>query len=203
MKKILVSILLIVIIVSFFGTINVYAESDKNIETYKLDLKILNNTSNIELYMLLPQNYITYAIQNGMLGISYNGSKTLKENNIPGINVNKDDVLDQTYKENDIEYVQIKLNSNNNEYTFDIIKSYEKMDMKYRIKQGTEDNIIHIDNFQVQDSVCNIEFDCSSQKITNVLKATAQQDFSLQPWQIVVVAVIIIIIAIVAKKMSK
>lgn len=155
MKKIISIITMIVMALLLIGS--VYASEENLLETYSLDMKILNKSENFELYILLPSNYIQYAIEKTGQDIKYEGSSTLKNNTISGINIDKNNVLDQTYKEDNIEYVQIKLKeTSENEYTFDIISDYQNMDMKYRIKQGSDDYIMHIDNFKVQDGICKI-----------------------------------------------
>lgn len=71
MKKIKL-LLVIIIIISMFNlfVINTYAN---NIETYKISLIVKDNKNDedINLYILLPKEYIEYAIDNASLDIDY------------------------------------------------------------------------------------------------------------------------------------
>src|SRR5699024_5361737 len=82
--------------------------------TYTIELEVTKNTENksFTLYMLLPQDYIEYAINKAGLDIEYTGAETLKQYDIPLINIDKEKIQNETYSENGIEYVQIVLEPN-------------------------------------------------------------------------------------------
>lgn len=159
MRKWVVGLILIMIL----GTLScqVFAAD----ETYRMELEIKNNTKNedVEIYILLPQEYIEFAIDRSPTWaqdhVTYEGAKTLKYNDVEGIEVKKENVQDKTYKEGNVEYVQIKLEPNlNNKYVFDILSDYEEMNIKFRIKNDYKDYIMHIDNFKIEKDICEIEY---------------------------------------------
>ncbi len=164
-------------------------------DTYTLELVTLDVTEGFDLYLLLPKDYILFAIQKDNLNIKYDGAKTLKDNNIPSIPVNKDDVQNDLYIENGVEYVQILLEPNKNgKYDFDILSDYGKMDMKYRIKNVNKDNIAYFDNFKVHNGICKIEYNYEK----NTIK---QRDTEFIPFLVkllILVLIIIIVIGIIA-----
>lgn len=193
MKKVLNIIILAIIILILFIS-NVKAV---DLSTYELKLKVLENTENKEfdLYILLHKSYIVYAIDNSNLSVEYTGSETLKENNIPGIDIDKNNIEDEIYKENDNEYVQILLEPNeDNEYTFNILSSYIGKDMKFRIKNDEKDYIMHLDNFTVKDNTCQLEYNYSQ----NSLKQKDYTEFSFSTI-LFIILIIIVFIAIIAK----
>lgn len=127
---------------------------------YTLEFEASDVSKSFDLYLLLPKEYIEYAIRKDNLDLEYKGVETLKDNDIPSINIeNKNDISDELYKENGIEYIQILLNQNEDgKYVFDILEDYPDMDMKYRIKNVDKDDIVHINNFEISDDVCKIEY---------------------------------------------
>lgn len=127
---------------------------------YTLEFEASDVSKSFDLYLLLPKEYIEYAIRKDNLDLEYKGVETLKNNDIPSIKVeNKNDISDELYKENGIEYIQILLNQNEDgKYVFDILEDYPDMDMKYRIKNVDKDDIVHINNFEISDDVCKIEY---------------------------------------------
>ena len=127
---------------------------------YTLEFEASDVSKSFDLYLLLPKEYIEYAIRKDDLDIEYKGVETLKDNDIPSINIeNKNDISDELYKENGIEYIQILLHQNEDgKYVFDILEDYPDMDMKYRIKNVDKDDIVHINNFEISDNVCKIEY---------------------------------------------
>ena len=127
---------------------------------YTLEFEASDVSKSFDLYLLLPKEYIEYAIRKDDLDIEYKGIETLKDNDIPSINIeNKNDISDELYKENGIEYIQILLHQNEDgKYVFDILEDYPDMDMKYRIKNVDKDDIVHINNFEISDDVCKIEY---------------------------------------------
>jgi hypothetical protein len=67
----------IICIVTFMFVINcVYA-----VDTFELEFKVIQNKKNerFDLYILLPREYITFAIQQANLPINYDGAETLKK----------------------------------------------------------------------------------------------------------------------------
>lgn len=170
--------------------------------TYTIELEVTKNEEEktFGLYMLLPQNYITYAINKAGMDIEYTGVETLTQNDIPLIDVDKSKVQDETYSENGIEYVQILLEPNNEEiYTFEIIADYLEMDMKLRVKNDEKDYIMHINNFEIEDNVCQIEYDYDKNEIKQPTKIVINFGTLL----LIIILVIIIIIAIISKIKTK
>lgn len=166
--------------------------------TYTIELEVTKNTENksFTLYMLLPQDYIEYAINKADLDIEYTGAETLKQYDIPLINVDKEKIQDETYSENGIEYVQILLEQNEDSmYIFEIIEDYPDMDMKLRVKNNEKDYIMHIDNFKIKDDVCQIEYNYDK----NEIKQPTQITINFGTLLLIIILVFIAIIGIVAK----
>ena len=85
MKRLIMVLNLICFIIMFMIT-NVNAKEN----TYTLEMKVINNKDeDINLYILLPKEYILYAMGQDYVAAQYNGANTLIENNIPSIKVNK------------------------------------------------------------------------------------------------------------------
>ena len=164
--------------------------------TYTIALEVTKNKEEktFELYMLLPENYITYAINKAGMDIGYTGAETLTQNDIPLIDANKSKVQNETYRENGIEYVQILLEPDEDGmYTFEIIADYPEMDMKLRVKNDEKDYIMHINNFEIEDNICQIEYDYDKNEIK-------------QPTKIVInfgTILLIVIFAIISKAKTK
>lgn len=170
--------------------------------TYTIELEVTKNKEEktFELYMLLPENYITYAINRAGMDIEYTGSETLTQNDIPLIDVDKSKVQDKTYSENGIEYVQILLEPDKEGmYTFEIMSDYLKMDMKLRVKNDEKDYIMHINNFEIEDNVCQIKYDYDNNEIKEPTKIVINFGTLL----LIIILVIIIIIAIISKIKTK
>lgn len=166
--------------------------------TYTIELEVTKNTENksFTLYMLLPQDYIEYAINKAGLDIEYTGAETLKQYDIPLINIDKEKIQNETYSENGIEYVQILLEPNEDSmYIFEIIEDYPDMDMKLRVKNNEKDYIMHIDNFKIKDDVCQIEYNYDKNEIKQPTKITINFGTLL----LIIILVFIAIIGIVAK----
>ena len=164
-----------------------------NTEMSQLRLKVLESDEDYEIYILLPKKYIMYAINHDGLDIEYDGANTLKYNIIPSVIVDINDIVDDTYIDEHIEYVQIKLNDlGEEEYLFEIISEYTDMDMRFRLKSATKDNIMLIDNFKMKDNICNIEYNYSDNTIKTETKSEIQFKFNLSWWQIVVIALLVI-----------
>lgn len=165
-------------------------------ETVTLEFETVNESEIFDLYILLPKEYIEYVIKNDKLDIEYKGVETLKDNDIPSINVNKENISNDLYKENDKEYIQILLEENeNNKYEFDILKDYGKLNIKYRIKNINRDEIVHIDNFKIDsNNVCEIKYNYEE----NTVK---QPNVGFIPFitkLLIVILVITIIVGIIA-----
>lgn len=202
MKKILVSFGIFIIL--SLGITGVWALNE---ESFKLQLTIMNNSKNedVDVYLLLPQEYIEFTIQKanfkienyyGERGVlTYNGANTLKQNTIPGITVEKNKVQDDVYTENGIEYVQIKLEKNEEEnYVFDILSDYDKMNMKYRIKNESKDYIVHIDNFKIQKGICKAEYDYDN----DTIKQPDIKKMSFATIVLIIILVFVIILGVIS-----
>lgn len=161
--------------------------------TYTLKIEVTNNKKeeDFDIYLLLPRKYIEYCIQKDGLDIEYNGAETLIENDIPSIRVNKENVKQETYEEEGIEYVQIFLKTNNTgNYEFEIREDYTEMDMKIRVKNLNKDYIMHIENFKVQGGICFVQYDYGKDTVK-------QPDTELIPFATKALIIILIIIIVV------
>lgn len=202
MKKLLVSFVIFIIL--SLGITRVWALNE---DSFELQLTIMNNSKNedVDVYLLLPQEYIEFAIQkvnlkmgnyyggNGIL--IYNGANTLKQNNISGIKVEKAQVQDDVYTENGVEYVQIKLEKNEAEnYVFDILSDYDKMNMKYRIKNESKDYIIHIDNFKIEKGICKAEYNYDD----DTIKQPDIKKLSFTTIILIIILVFVIILGVIS-----
>lgn len=197
MKKTIISLFIIIIIsllMIIFNTTNVQAASSDS-GFFELQFEIINNeeNENVDIYLLLPKEYIEFAIEHDNLDIEYEGANTLKENSIPSINVDRLNILDDIYEENGIEYVQILLEKNDDDiYSFDILSDYFDLGMRYRIKNDNKDFIAHIDNFNIEKGVCEIEYDYSA----DIVKQPDKKMFSLGTIILIIILIIIIILGI-------
>ena len=190
----LFAIIIISLLMIIFNTTNAQATSSES-EFFQLQFKILNNeeNENVDIYLLLPKEYIEFAIEHDKLDIEYEGANTLKENNIPSINLGGLNILDDIYEENGIEYVQILLEKNdNNIYSFDILSDYFDLDMKYRIKNDSKDFIANIENFKLNDGICEIEYDYDA----DIVKQPDRKMFSFGTILLVAILIIILILGI-------
>lgn len=188
----LVMIVFLVFQLILFNSNNSYCYD----EMVTLEFETVNESEMFDLYILLPKEYIEYVIKNDELDIEYEGVETLKDNDIPSINVNKENIIDDLYKENDEEYIQILLEENeDNKYELDILKDYGKLDIKYRIKNINRDEIVHIDNFKIDsNNVCEIKYNYEE----NTVK---QPNVGFIPFitkLLIIILVIIIIVGIIA-----
>ena len=191
MKK-LFSIVVLSVLIILTITLPVMADST---EMSKLRLKVTNANEEYEIFMLLPKKYIMYVIQHDGLDIGYDGANTLKYNVIPSITVDINNVLDNTYVDNGTEYVQIKLNDlGDAEYLFEIIPEYTDMDMLYRVKSSSRDNIMLIDNFKMQDNVCKIEYDYEKNEVKTEGKSEVKFKFNITWWQVLIIVILVIIL---------
>lgn len=193
MKKIIIGIISILLLFSGIIGINIVNAQE---DTYTLRFKADDITEDFDLYILLPKEYIIFAIKEAGLDIEYNGAKTLKENDIPNINVNKNNVMDEVYQENGKEYVQILLDKNEEGiYEFEVLNSYVDMDMKFRIKNISKDYIVHIDNFKVEDGVCEVDYNYR----TDEVKQPNQTFIPFLTKLLIITVIIIIVVAIISR----
>ena len=190
----LFAIIIISLLMIIFNTTNAQATSADN-EFFELQFKIINNeeNENVDIYLLLPKEYIEFAIEHDKLDIEYEGASTLKENNIPSIDVDGLNILDDIYEENGIEYVQILLEKNDDDiYSFDILSDYFDLDMRYRIKNDNKDFIAHIENFKLKDGICEIEYDYDA----DIVKQPDRKVFSFGTILLIAILIIVVILGI-------
>lgn len=197
MKKFLSTIIIsIIIIMSIYAPVKAANE-----EKTQLRLTVLEADEEYELFMLLPKKYINYAIHYDGLDIKYESENTLIYNTIPSIPVDKNNVQDETYIENGIEYVQIKLDDlGGEEYLFEIIAEYTDMDMVYRLQSKSRDNIMIIENFKVQDNVCRIEYNYQENTIKTERVNEFKFNFKISWWQIVIISLLVICMMFLNKR---
>lgn len=187
MKKILSTVLLSII---FIISIIIPAQADS--ETSQLRLKVNNSNENYSIYMLLPKKYVKYVIQYDGLDINYSGADTLKNNVIPNIIVDINKIEDETYIDNGIEYIQIKLDDlGEEEYVFDILSEYKDMDMLYRVKSSTRDNIMIIDNFRIENNTCKMVYDYETNTIKTNEQTHFKLGFDLSWWQVALIILVV------------
>ena len=190
----LFAIIIISLLMIIFNTTNAQATSADN-EFFELQFKIINNeeNENVDIYLLLPKEYIEFAIEHDKLDIEYEGANTIKENNIPSINVDGLNIEDELYEENGIEYVQILLEKNDDDiYSFDILSDYFDLDMRYRIKNDNKDFIAHIENFKLKDGICEIEYDYDA----DIVKQPDRKVFSFGTILLIAILIIVVILGI-------
>lgn len=190
----LFAIIIISLLMIIFNATNVQANSSDS-EFFELQFEIKNNeeNDNVDIYLLLPKEYIEFAIKHDNLDIEYEGANTLKENNIPSIDVKGLNILDDIYEENGIEYVQILLDKNDDDiYSFDILSDYFDLDMRYRIKNETKDFIANIENFKLNNGICEIEYDYSA----DIVKQPDRKVFSFGTILLIAILIIIVVLGI-------
>ena len=200
MKKLIKIIILSILIIT-----SVYIPTNAEAELAgmsQLRLTVTEADEPYEIYMLLPKNYINYTIKHDGLDIGYDGANTLIYNTIPSIMVNVNNVLKDTYIDNGIEYVQIKLDDmGGEEYIFEIISEYTDMDMMYRIKSESKDNLMLINNFSIdEDNTCKMEYNYKEDTIQTDGKNEVKIKFQLHWWQILIIAILIIFLIYMQKR---
>ena len=164
-------------------------------ETYTLEFEANDVNEDFDLYLLLPKDYIIFAIQEDGLNIEYTGVETLKNNDIPSIRVNKGNINDELHEEDGKEYVQILLEKNEDgKYEFDILSNYPDMDMKYRIKNMNKDYIVHIDNFKINNGVCKIEYNYEE----DTVKQPDTEFVSFITKLLIIILIVIIVVGLIA-----
>ena len=163
-------------------------------KTYTLEFKASDVSEYFVLYLLITKDYVLFAIEEDGLYIEYSGVETLKNNDIPSIRVDKESISDELYEEGGVEYIQILLEENEEgKYEFDILSNYNKMNMKYRVKNMNKDDIVHIDNFKISNGVCKVEY--------NYEKNTVKQpDTEFIPFvtKVLMIILVIIVVGIIA-----
>ena len=199
-KKIinLVTIFIICILTILSQSIFLNANAS-NSETYTYNIKIKNNTNNdnVDIYILLPKEYIIYVINYDNLDIEYEGVETLKNNNIPNISVKKENIQDKLYKEENKEYISILLEENEDGiYQFEALQDYTNMDIKFRIKN---DYIMDVSNFNIENNICEIQYDYDK----NEIKQPGKIKINFGIIFLIILAILLIITAIISKKKTE
>lgn len=197
MKKIILIILLLINILS----IPVLATTEN---VNKLKLTVVDANEAYQIYILLPKKYIMYAIEKDGLDIEYDKANTLIYNNIPSIPVDIDNVQEETYVENNQEYVQILLDDfGRGEYYFEIIEDYIDMDMLYRVTSQTRDSIIHIDNFELKDNTCKMEYNYKENIIKTNYSKNIKIKIDFKMWQIILIIILLVFTIYLYKRREK
>ena len=195
MKKIISIIILITIIA--IGTI-VMAENE---EMTQLKLEVANADEDYKVYMLLPKKYIQYAIEHDNLDFGYDGANTLIGRNIPSIIVNVDKVQKDIFKDDGIEYVQIELEDlSDNVYLFNILDDYPELDMIYRIKSNTKDDLLIIKDLKKENHKCNIKYDYKENTVKTEKESKIKISYNWSWWQTMVIILLIIFVSYLFKR---
>lgn len=202
-KKIinLVTIFIICILTILSQSIFLNANAS-NSETYTYNIKIKNNTNNdnVDIYILLPKEYIIYVINYDNLDIEYEGVETLKNNVIPNISVKKENIQDKLYKEENKEYISILLEENEDGiYQFEALQDYTNMDIKFRIKNDNRDYIMDVSNFNIENNICEIQYDYDK----NEIKQPGKIKINFGTIFLIILAILLIITAIISKKKTE
>ena len=187
MKK-AINIILIFIISVLMANTNIYANEE---DFFELEFSVLENKEekDLDIYLLLPKEYIIEAIKYDGLDIEYKGVETFKENNIPSINISNEEISDDVYLEDNTEYIQILLKPNEDGiYTFNILSGYLDKKIKFRIKSEDSDMIAYIEEPRIKDSKCKIEYNVNA----NTIKQPDEKVFSTNTLLALIVVIIII-----------
>ena len=164
-------------------------------KTYTLEFKASDVSDDFDLYLLLPKDYVLFAIEEDGLNKEYTGVETLKNNDIPSIRVDKESISDELYEEGGVEYIQILLEENEDgKYEFDILSNYNKMNMKYRVKNMNKDDIVHIDNFKISNGACKVEYNYEK----NTVKQPDTEFIPFVTKVLMIILVVIIVVGIIA-----
>ena len=191
------TIILMIIFIFFISCFSCVFAS--NNDTYELEFKTINNPEkkDFELYILLPEEYIRFAISESGYPIEYEGVNTVINNYIPGINVDKTKILSEMYEYEGVKYIQVLLEKNEKDlYTFDVLESYPKINIKYRIKNDERHYLIHIDNFKVKDYKCLMEYNYEENSIKQPDEIVIPKGIIL----LIIILIIMLIIGYIAKK---
>ena len=141
MKKYLTIVLLIILMIGLL------VPTVKANSTYTIQLEVTSNESNadFDLFMLLPSNYIIYAINNAGLDIEYTGAETLIQNDIPLINENLGrwvrHIIDRSYNNG---FGKVKLATSTAIDAYKLL--YLKEDSPYYVPEGSPTNMFNVYN---------------------------------------------------------
>lgn len=199
MKKIWITIIaLFTVMVAIINTPQVKATE----EYETLDLTIEDINKDYKLYVLLPREYIEYAIAKSGLDMEYIGAETLTQKDIPGIEIDKTQVQPNTYTDQGVEYVQVLLSpTEQNHYQFKVLKSYGKLDVKFKflINGENESVIMHLENFSAnKDDTYHIKYNYAK----DTLKNEVVRKGHIAWWQIVLIILIILFIIFITKRIE-
>ena len=194
MKKTVV-IILLQILITFMCITNVKAETEYN----TLDLTIKDMESSYELSLLLPVEYIQYAIENSENKVTYTGPETLVNNDISTLNIDKNSVKPKLFTQENVQYVEVTMTPySTNHYQFKVLKNYSKLDIKFKIlKTGeTQSTIMYLDDFKFDgEGMCRLTYDAKQ----DTLKSEDYKKISTSWWKIIIGIVIVIIICAIVK----
>lgn len=187
----------IIIFVSII-LIGTFVSAKTNTDMIELQLNVIENEKQekFDIYILLPEQYVKYAIQYDNVDVKIQNSlaDTVLQSDIPSINCDKS-FIQQDYQEENKKYLQIKIQENEQgKYIFPILTSYGEMDMKYRIKNASKNYIIHFDNFDVEDGICEIDYYYDS----DVIKQPDKLRIPLAAIILIVILVMVIFFGIIA-----
>lgn len=178
------------------------AESNLNDIKYKtINIDIEDINEEYKMYILLPEEYIKFVIGLSKQNIKYEGIKTLKENDIIGLDIKKENIQDEFYNIDQRNYVKIYLNaSEKNNYQFKIRDEYFSMDIKFLISINNKDYMVmHIDNFKYNnEGICKIVYNYKK----NTLKNEVKNRGKISIWQILIVTLIIIVTMYIINKIK-
>lgn len=201
MRKKIQLILMVLFMVSFIWAIPTFAiQVGTKGDTYEIQLTMKNKQPSYQMYLLLPREYLEYAIAQQGLDFVYEGPDTLVKYEIPGISVNRANIEKQEYVEEQKQYVSVLLSPDDKDrFFFTVMASYPNQDIKFRYVSGEKDYIIHMDDFRVQDGVCQIEYDGKQDTVKNTYTTKGKIEW----WQILIVVVLVIFISYVTKQKTK
>lgn len=196
MKKILINITIFFVI---FAIVNItQVKATEEYETLNLTIEDINK--DYKLYILLPQEYIEYAITQSGLNIKYEGPDTLAKEDIPGIEIDRTQLQSNIYMDKGIEYVQVLLSAiEQNHYQFKVLKGYGQLDVKFRFQINGEEQstIMYLDNFTVnKNGTYNIKYNYEKDTLKNEIINKGH----IAWWQIVLIILIILFIIYITKK---
>lgn len=197
MKKILINLIIVFILIATIINIPQVKASE---EYETLDLTIEDINKGYKLYVLLPREYIEYAIAKSGLDIEYIGAETLTKEDIPGIEIDKTQVQPNVYTEQGVEYIQVLLQATEqNHYQFKVLKSYGQLDVKFKFQINGENEsvIMHLENFSAnKNDTYNIKYNYEKETLKNV----AIRKGYVKWWPIVIIILIILFIIFITKR---
>ena len=183
--------ILVILIILILFVFNI-SKANQEIKYKTIDLNIKDIDKKYDIYLLLPEEYIEFLIALSGENIKYEGTKTLKENNILGLNIVKENVQDNLYELNEKKYIKIYLNSiEQNHYQFQVRDEYYLNNIKFLISVENKDYMVmHMDNFKYNNNgICKIIYNYKENTLKNEVKNKGKIAF----WQILLVAVIIFV----------